>query len=167
MNKYTFFFFSLLLISSCSINKKSTNSDKIKSEEYIIKSDIGHQIKVETEFKSLTKEGGIEGCVIGCILTNIGTLDLKTPGYYYKDKYITLNEYQQLPLEEAKKVRVYIPEIVFEVTTSDEKVIDVTKYIEALEVGKSSQPISIRTNTSFVGKRYCVSIKPIKIKSKN
>jgi len=145
--------------------EENSISEKLISEEYVVNSDVGHQIKVETEFKYLTKNGSIDGCTIGYILTNTGELELKGSGLYYKNKYITTTERQYLSAEEFDKVRYYIPKIVFDVTTSDGKVITISNGVADLEPGKSSVPMMISTNVSLVGNRHCVSIKPVKIES--
>lgn len=167
---------SITLLISCSSSKPipikkepPKPTSQVKTEEYIITSDLGHKIKVELEYKVLTKNGGLEGCAVGFILTNIGDLDFKK-GVFYKGRYINQEEHQRLiglMNGEHLKVIQYNPEIVFEIKTSDGKTIEITEHLwDDILVGKSSTPDTARAKVSYVSNRFCVSLKPIRIQGK-
>lgn len=169
---------SISLLISCSSSKpipivkeQPKPTTKIKTEEHIITSDLGHKIKVELEYKVQTKNGGLEGCAVGFILTNIGDLDFKT-GNFYKGKYITQEEHNRLVglmNREHLKVFFYDPKIIFEIKTSDGKTIEIAKDLWGsgdILVGKSSTPKTVRAEVSYASNRFCVSFKPIRIQGK-
>lgn len=168
----------ITLLISCSssksipvIKEQPKPTIKVKTEEYIVISDLGHKIKVELEYKVLTKNGGLKGCAVGFILTNIGDLDFKT-GAFYKDKYINQEEHNRLVglmNGEHLKVIQYNPEIIFEIKTSDGKTIEKSKHLwggDDILVGKSSTPKTVRAEVSYASNRFCVSFKPIRIQGK-
>ncbi len=164
----------IFLLTSCSFSRPITQtpSKKIKSDEYIITSDVGHKIKVEIEYTALTRSRSFGDCIDGCrvayILTNIGKSDLLERGdYYYKGKPISVGKVRELQVhnvDEFVKIIEYSPCIVFEIKTSDGKVIEkkVNIYDDIL-IGKSSIPKVVRAEVSYKSDRYCISFKPIRI----
>ena len=162
------YFLIMLLAISCGGMNNIQTASGYEQKEYFISSEVGHRIKVEIEYKILTKNGFIDGCEISYILTNVGDVDLLSSGLWFENKYISEVEFNSLNQNDMRKVFAYRPEFVFEVKTSDGKVIElVDRYSKDISIGNSTPANRLFTKVSHSQDRHCVSFSPIRIQNKN
>lgn len=136
-----------------------------KKEDFIVKSNLGHSLKIEIEYSLKYINGGINGCTASYICTNIGEIELYE---YQRFRDDDLKKYGIIrPKNETSIIgEAYVnsPDIIFIIETSDGKKIEKEEHVfNLIKPGFSTTAERIDFNVSNSNDRFCTKIYPSRV----